>query len=81
MPYKVCWYGFQCTCGVRPSGVRVGISSLAELTVEWVCNVCKEPCCVRKPLTEIVADIPAHPFTELTDKDKEWMKEMKIANG
>jgi hypothetical protein len=62
----------------NPAGVRVGIFFLAELTVEWVCNNCKQLREVRKPLIDLVADIPPHPFTELTEKDKDLMKGMQI---
>jgi hypothetical protein len=77
--YRVAYYGYQCPCGAKPSGVRVGISSLAALVVEWVCNNCKANCLVAKPLMELVADMPVHPFTELTDTDKELMKGLKIS--
>jgi hypothetical protein len=78
MPYKVCYYGFECPCGAKPTGIRVGITSLAELAAEWTCENCKAKCLVKKSLQEVVADIPDHPFTELTATDKDWMKGMHI---
>ena len=79
MPYRVSYYGFTCTCGAKPSGVRVGISSLCELTVEWICNVCKANCLVRKPLEEVVADAPAHTGHLMNEQDLVLLKEMHIA--
>lgn len=79
MPYKVSFYGFECPCGTKPSGIRVGISSLAGLVAEWTCTNCKAKCLVVKPLTEVVADIPDHPFSGLTDKDISLLKEMHIS--
>jgi len=78
MPYKVCYYGFECPCGAKPKGVRVGISSLGDLVVEWVCKRCNANCLVRKPLEELVADMPTHPTVQMTEKDLALLKEMHI---
>lgn len=79
MQYLVSYYGFECPCGCKPSGVKVGISSLGDLVAEWVCNKCKCNCLVRKPLAECVDDIPPHPTPNLTAEDHELMKGMCIA--
>lgn len=76
--FSIYRYQWRCvSCGTIVKFVEVALTSDACLALCWQCQRCGQDVVCRFPITDLIKDIPDPPG-RLTDKDKEYLKELHI---
>jgi rubredoxin len=71
---------WTCTCGFKPSRVKVSVTSLGSLMADWFCPECQDHRKGFIDINDMIAGIPPAPVQQVvvTAADQKWLAAMHI---